>query len=434
MTGAAFGQRPVGVPPGFLRNSVPLVGNSGVRGLMASGLMAEARAAARIVLPVMLLSGCATFQDFLGEREVRTGPELPPLAEREELEPISRNHFVLESAGQSVIGEPQIVFAREEDTFSDLAREYGLGYDELVAANPGVDPWLPGKGAPILLPTQHILPDAPRRGIVLNIAAKRLFYYPEVEEGQRPVVLTYPVGIGRVGWETPTGKAKVVAKATDPHWYVPWSVQQEHREAGDPLPAVVPPGPDNPLGRHVLQLNLPGYLIHGTNKPYGVGMRVSHGCMRLYPENIELLYSLVAIGEEVHLVNQPILSGRVGEEVYFESHAVLEDDDVTRDQHLDALFEAAEAHGAYMSQKERDHARAMASEALGLPVRISASDSMEVFARARVVRNTVEIDPDVPTLAEVREMLDTPPEDAGTDASPPASGVSQRSDRQGTDD
>ena len=375
--------------------------------------MPAVRMAMRIMLPAVLLSGCATFQDFMGSRKADSGVELPPLAEREELEPISRNYFVLEAADQSVIGEPQIVFTREEDTFSDLAREYGLGYDELVAANPGIDPWLPGAGVPVLLPTQHVLPDAPRRGIVLNIAAKRLFYYPEAAEGEKPVVMTYPIGIGRVGWETPTGTAKVVAKATDPHWYVPWSVQQEHREAGDPLPAVVPPGPDNPLGRHVLQLDMPGYLIHGTNMPYGVGMRVSHGCVRLYPENIEVLYSLVPVGEPVHLVNQPMLTGTLGGEVFFESHAVLEDDAVTRDQHLEALFGTEEANDAFANDIGRDHTRAIASETLGVPVRVSATDSMELYARARVVRNTVKADPEAPTLAEVRELLDAVPEEAG---------------------
>lgn len=389
-------------------------------------MIAALRVASRIVLPACLLSGCATFQDFMGRQPAEPGVVLRPLAERQELEPINRNYFVLELEDQSVVGEPQIVFTREEDTFSDLAREYGLGYDELVAANPGIDPWLPGAGVPILLPTQHILPDAPRRGIVLNTAAKRLFYYPEVEEGEKPVVMTYPIGIGRVGWETPTGTAKVVAKATDPHWYVPWSVQQEHREAGDPLPAVVPPGPDNPLGRHVLQLNMPGYLIHGTNMPYGVGMRVSHGCVRMYPENIELLYSLVPVGEPVHLVNQPILSGTLDGEIFFESHPVLEDDAVTRDEHLETLFTRADLNEPFESDMARDHARAIASEALGLPVRISAADSMELYTRARVVRNTVKTDPDAPTLAEVRELLDALPEQPATAGTVPTPAATVR--------
>jgi L,D-transpeptidase ErfK/SrfK len=364
----------------------------------------------------MLLSGCATFQDFLGTPRENRGPILPPLAEREELEPISRNYFVLESDSQSVIGEPQIVYTRDTDTFSGLAREYGLGYDELVAANPDVDPWLPGDNVPVVLPTQYVLPDAPFEGIVLNIASKRLFYYPEVADGEPTVVMTYPIGIGRVGWETPTGEAKVVAKATDPHWYVPWSVQQEHREAGNPLPSIVPPGPDNPLGRHVLQLNMPGYLIHGTNKPWGVGMRVSHGCVRLYPENIELLYSLVMPGETVRLVNQPLLLGQKNGKLFFEGHAVLEDDAVEPEQHLDNVFASARAGAAGVvdDDEHRDHVRAIASEALGIPVRVAAGDAMELYSRLRVVRNTVKSDPDAPTLAEVRQMLDAPPDDAAS--------------------
>ena len=250
----------------------------------------------RVLTPFLALqlSACSVIQDFLDVRDsprYRRSDQIP-IEKRPQQEPISRNYFVLESPEQTVVGELQIVFTKDTDTFSDLAREYGLGYDELAAANPGIDPWLPGKNTPVLLPTQYVLPDTPQRGVILNIASKRLFYYPVVEEGERVQVMTYPIGIGRVGWETPIGDTRVVAKARDPHWYVPWSVQQEHKELGDPLPSIVPPGPDNPLGSHVLKLEMPGYLIHGTNQPYGVGMRVSHGCVRLYPENIELLYSL----------------------------------------------------------------------------------------------------------------------------------------------
>ena len=140
-------------------------------------------------------------------------------------------------------------------------------------------------------------------------------------EGQAQVVKTYPIGIGRVGWETPLGATTVVAKAVDPHWYVPASVRREHREMGNPLPSVIPPGPDNPLGTRVLKLEMPGYLIHGTNQPYGVGMRVSHGCVRLYPENIEYLYDLVSIGEPVRIINEPFLIGDLNGEILFEAHA-----------------------------------------------------------------------------------------------------------------
>ena len=278
-----------------------------------------------LLLPLLVFSGCATLDDFFGKGR---DPGTVALEDRPVEEPIEPNSFVLTAADQTVVGEPQVVFARAEDTLSDLAREYGLGYDEILAANPGTDPWLPGEGTPIFLPTQHVLPNVPRNGVVLNIATKRLFYFPSVQDGEPQQVLTYPIGIGRVGWETPLGATTVVSKARDPHWYVPRSVRLEHKEMGNPLPSVVPPGPDNPLGTRVLKLDMPGYLIHGTNQPYGVGMRVSHGCVRLYPENIEFLYALVDVGETVTIINDPYQMGRRDGVLYFEAHPPLEDDTV----------------------------------------------------------------------------------------------------------
>ena len=299
-----------------------------------------------------------------------------------------------------MVGVPQVVFTRGEDTLSDIARAYGLGYDELITANPDVDPWLPGENTPVLLPTQFILPDVERVGIVLNIASRRLFYFPRVPEGQPTVVKTYPIGIGRVGWETPLGLTSVKAKAKNPHWYVPLSVRREHAELGDPLPSVVPPGPDNPLGHRVLQLEMPGYLIHGTNQPYGVGMRVSHGCIRLYPENIEFLYELVEVGETVTIINEPYLTGELDGQWYFEGHEPLEDDLVSPQQRLDQLL------GPQFSTHDLERAHTAASVASGVPIRLGTRDEDAIFARARVVRNIVELDPDAPTLSEVREMID----------------------------
>lgn len=363
-----------------------------------------------LLLPAFLAGGgCTAFTDLF---EQRTGPRTSDArpATRTLMEPISRNYFVLDDPAQGVVGAPQIVFTADGDTFSDLAREYGLGYDELVAANPGIDPWLPAPDTPVLLPTQYVLPAAPRRGIVLNIAAKRLFYYPAVADGEPQPVLTFPIGIGRVGWETPLGSGKVIAKATDPAWYVPQSVREEHAAEGDPLPAVVPPGPDNPLGRHVLKLDMPGYLIHGTNQPYGVGMRVSHGCVRLYPENIETLYSLADLDTPVTILNQPYLVGRHGGQVYFESHRPLEDNAVDTDQHLDAILGSVTAGGLLDADADavRAQMRTVAHDALGVPVLLHKRDIDEIYERAIAVRNTVEADPDAPTLSEVRELLDRP--------------------------
>ncbi len=329
-----------------------------------------------------------------------------PLEDRPLENPIAPGHFVLQSADQSVVGVPQVVFTSDTDTLSDLARAYGLGYDEILAANPGVNPWLPGENTPIVLPTQFVLPDVPREGIVLNIASKRLFYFPTVPEGQPRIVKTYPIGIGRVGWETPLGETSVVAKAKDPHWYVPASVRQEHAALGDPLPSVVPPGPDNPLGHRVLKLEMPGYLIHGTNQPYGVGMRVSHGCIRLYPENIEYLYELVEIGEAVAIINEPYLMGRRDNDIYFEAHAPLEDDTADSDERLDLLLEHWNAElGPGFTDREIARAREIAGAATGTPGRIDAAGD-DILARSRVVHNIVEIDEEAPTLAEVREMID----------------------------
>lgn len=370
---------------------------------------------ARTLVAVVLLaaSGCAYLPEFMQqEPEVAEQSPAERLAESVRLEPLEKNEFILVSDDQAMIGAPQIVFTKSSDTLSQIARDYGLGFDELAEANPEIDPWLPGEDTPLVLPTQYVLPDAPREGVVLNIASKRLFYYPPVEEDGVRRVFTYPIGIGRVGWETPLGDASVVSKARDPHWWVPASVRKEHEELGDPLPAVVPPGPDNPLGRYVLKLDMPGYLIHGTNMPYGVGMRVSHGCVRLYPENIEALYPMVGIGARVTIVNQPYLAAWQDGELYFEAHVPLEDDEVAPDEHLAALDEKlAEGVAPAIAAAASQSAASIAASPTGVPVRLLRNDLDEVYERARVVRNIVEEDPDVPTLAEVRELLDTPLED-----------------------
>lgn len=330
-----------------------------------------------------------------------------PLDERPIRDPLDPNTFELLTPGQTVIGEPQVVFAGDTDTLSDLAREYGVGYDEIIAANPDVDPWLPGEGTPVVLPTQYVLPNVEPQGVVLNIATRRLFYFPTAAEGEVRRVLTYPIGIGRVGWETPLGDTTVVSKARDPHWWVPASVRREHAEMGNPLPSVVPPGPDNPLGHRVLKLEMPGYLIHGTNQPYGVGMRVSHGCVRLYPENIEFLYELVDIGETVRIINEPYQFGQRDGQLYFEAHTPLEDDETAPEERLMSLLDAqSDATGTPLNAHLQSHVQAVAAEPHGIPVALVQYDVDEYLARTRVVHNTVEQDPDAPTLSEVREMME----------------------------
>ena len=361
---------------------------------------------ALLLLPLLTLGGCATLDDMWSSLGKSEKVQAVPLEERPVQSALDPYNFVLQSPDQAVIGEPQVVFARDEDTLSDFAREYGLGYDEILAANPDVDPWLPGEGTPIALPTQYVLPNASREGVVLNIATKRLFYFPAAEKGELQQVKTYPIGIGRVGWETPLGETTVVSKAKDPHWWVPASVRQEHAETGNPLPKVVPPGPDNPLGHRVLKLDMPGYLIHGTNAPYGVGMRVSHGCVRLYPENIEVLYSLVEVGERVTIINEPYQFGRRDGTLYFEAHEPLEDDETPAEARLALLLGSQEdAKGRPLNKHLSEHVQAIAAESKGIPVSVVQFDTDEYVARARVVRNTIKIDADAPTLSEVREMM-----------------------------
>jgi L,D-transpeptidase ErfK/SrfK len=176
---------------------------------------------------------------------------------------------------------------------------------------------------------------------------------------------------------------------------------------GNPLPAIVPPGPDNPLGAFVLKLDMPGYLIHGTNQPYGVGMRVSHGCVRLYPENIEFLFPEVAIGAAVTIVNEPFLLGERDGELYFEAHAPLEDDTVDPGLRLSAAIEQfADTYRVRLPQRATQHIEAITSYGHGVPVRVYAYDEAEYLARAVDVDNTVIADPDAPTLDEVRDMID----------------------------
>jgi len=226
-------------------------------------------------------------------------------------EPMAPHVFYADDGGQ-VVGALQRIRARQQDTLPDLGRLFDLGYEEITRANPGVDPWLPGEGAEIVLPTLFVLPEAPHDGLVLNMAGMRLYYFTAPDGDGRRNIYTHPIGIGRVGWSTPLGTTRITARAENPSWYVPESIRKEHAAEGDPLPAVVPPGPDNPLGRHVLRLAMPSYLIHGTNKPWGVGMRVSHGCIRLYPEDIEALYSMVPTDTPVHIVDQPYLAAGTG--------------------------------------------------------------------------------------------------------------------------
>ena len=233
-----------------------------------------------------------------------------------------------------VIGAPASYVTREEDTLLDIAKDRDLGYVEIRAANPGIDPWLPGAGRTVILPSQHVLPDAPRRGIVINLAELRLYYYPLHGEPQ-----TFPIGIGGEGKETPVGRTVVADKRAHPVW-IP--TKSEHEENPD-LPASVGPGPDNPMGDYALYLGWKGYAMHGTNKPYSIGRRDSHGCIRVFPDDIAWLYRAVAPQTPVAVVDQPAKVGWIDDELYLEVHPTQADADALEAEGAPRSTEAIDA-------------------------------------------------------------------------------------------
>ncbi|MBK8970923.1 MAG: L,D-transpeptidase family protein [Hahellaceae bacterium] len=220
----------------------------------------------------------------------------------------------------SIIGQESRITAKFEHTFADLADTYKLGFNELIAANPGMDPWLPTPGADIILPGRHILPPGPRNGILINLSEYRLYYFPE----GKPVV-TYPIGIGTAEFPTPIIDTKVVAKVDKPTWYPPASIRKRQlEEEGEVMPLAIPPGPDNPLGVFAMRLGIDSYLIHGTNKEMGIGMAVSHGCIRMNNPDVLSLSKIVPVGAAVKIIRQPVKvavdKGGVWAEVHPDEH------------------------------------------------------------------------------------------------------------------
>ena len=245
----------------------------------------------------------------------------------DEAEAILRNVYPRPPRDVDVIGEVQVVEARYEDTVLDIGRRFGIGFEAMRMANPGVDLWVPGEGTRVLVPTRFILPEGGREGLVINLPEMRMFYYPAPARGEAPVVETYAISIGRMDWATPLGSTRVTNRIEQPVWYPPESVRERvRREEGEELPRRVEPGPDNPLGDYAIGLDIPGYFIHGTNRPYGVGMRASAGCIRMYPEDIASLIYRLPIGTPVRIVNEPYKAGWFAGEVYVQAFPVLEEE------------------------------------------------------------------------------------------------------------
>jgi L,D-transpeptidase ErfK/SrfK len=345
---------------------------------------------------VVFLAGCSLFGAGPGwggkkdaQKDVAAVPAMP--------EPVPTHAFEIEPT-TDIVGVVQKTQATKEDTLTDIARRFNVGYEEIVRANPGVDPWLPGEGKEIVIPSQFVLPNAPREGIVINAAAMRLFYYPKAKKGEKQFVHTYPIGIGKVGWKTPQGSTKIVRRQKDPVWRPTASIIKEHlKERGEKLETVVKAGPDNPLGRHAFYLGWPTYLIHGTNKPAGVGLRSSHGCIRLYPEDIAALFESAPIGTTVSVVNQPFVFGWHDGALHIQAFDVLEDDPRDWKKAQAKLLNKAMAERIQkelQARKEKidwDAVAKLSQDPRGIPVSVTGGpDQLDaIVANATLVQNKV---------------------------------------------
>ncbi len=354
------------------------------------------RAVSALLVSSVLLASCSLLNGPW--RAEKKEPEPPPPPVIPELPLAVPTHKFELAPGQDVVGTVQVTKSTKEDTLTDIARRFNVGYEEIVRANPKVDPWIPGEGTEIIVPTQFVLPNAKREGIVINVPQMRLFYFPPAKKGEPQMVYTHPIGIGRVGWATPQGTTKVVRRKKDPTWRPTASIIKEHKEErGEDLPRVIGPGPDNPLGRYAFYLGWPTYMIHGTNKPAGVGLRSSHGCIRLYPEDIELLFGMVPVGTKVTVVNEPFVFGFQDDKLYLQAFDVLEDD--TRDwqkaqKKLVSKAISADIQKELKKRNEQvswDLVATVGHDPRGIPLVISeGGESLEqVIAAAARVRNAV---------------------------------------------
>jgi len=281
---------------------------------------------------------------------------------------LERNTFSA-AHGDDVIGRLAVIRLEKGDTLPDIARHFSLGINAISAANPGVDVWVPNAGERILLPLSFILPNAPREGIVVNLATLRLFRFKGGTNSLQ--VSTYPVGVGTKERPTPTGEMYVQRKAIRPTWHVPASIAEDHRKKGDPLPAKVPPGPQNPLGEFALYLSKSSYLIHGTNKPASIGLQATNGCLRLYPENIEILYHETPVNTPVVIVNQPYLIGQRAGVLYLEAHKPQDDSGPAEREKVFAKLQAIEK--GLSGKINWGKVESVLVEARGIPVPITAS-------------------------------------------------------------
>lgn len=273
--------------------------------------------------------------------------------------------------GEDVVGELITDRMRAEDTLVAMARMHNIGHFEMRAANPDLDPWLPRPGAEVLVPQLHVLPDTERSGVVINLSERRLYYFAERwPDRDGPVVSTHPVGVGLLDRATPVTRARVTAKVDNPAWYPNENTREWYlREKNEILPSVVPAGPENPLGQHALILDADGLLIHGTHRPAGVGMRVSQGCIRLYPEGIANLIGQVSVGTEVRVIDQPVRAGWRGARLYLEVDPAGDEPETRHPEPIwEQLRSRVQTRAGNRADVDWDAARAAFERADGVPV------------------------------------------------------------------
>jgi len=288
--------------------------------------------------------------------------------------PVRFPYSASESAsGAPVVGQLKTYVVEEGDTLLDVGRYFDLGYNEMVAANPGIDPWLPPPGEVLVIPTEFILPESEHRGIVVNIPEMRLYQFGGGNAGQA-VVTTYPVGLGRDDWQTPQGRFKIRGKTENPTWVIPESIRAEHiRERGDDRTFIAGGDPDNPLGAYRLELTLPLYGLHGSNMPWGVGMQVSHGCIRLYNEDIAELFREVKVGTPGEFTYQPVKLGVRAGLIYIEVHPDIYQLHTSHEEEAEGLLQQR----GWSAHVDRKRLRKALAEQSGLPVVISSDGLLE---------------------------------------------------------
>ena len=294
--------------------------------------------------------------------------------------------YELPENGSAVVGADEHIKSTYQDTLLDIARRYSLGYEEIIRANPGTDMWIPGEGKDILLPGQRILPPGPRDGIVVNLPEHRLYYYPKATKNEKPVVITFPVSIGKMDWHTPLGETHVMSKQKHPNWYPPESVRKEHEENGDPIPKIVKAGPDNPLGDYAMRLAVGDgtYMIHGTNNPMAVGMAITHGCIRMYPEDVASLFPLIPVGTKVYLVNEPVKTAYADGELLLEVHPPVDAQGQSTEPDMELLSQILDkALGDTTAAIHWDFARDALKAANGMPVIVGLQADVEATPAAQ---------------------------------------------------